>query len=103
MFSQTLGGALFISVAQTTFTNELLKNLKEVVPNLKPALVLATGASDLKNVIPVQYLAGVQTAYNAAITHAFYVSVAMAAASIVGAVCLEWKSVKGKKLEMAAA
>ncbi|EMC91453.1 hypothetical protein BAUCODRAFT_39638 [Baudoinia panamericana UAMH 10762] len=103
MFSQTLGGALFISVAQNVFTNRLLSNLKQVVPDLDPALVLATGATSLKSVIPGQYLGGVQTAYNSAIISCFYVAVAMAAMSIFGSVFMEWKSVKGKKIEMAAA
>jgi len=103
MFSQTLGGALFISVAQNVQTNELLKQLKAVVPDLDPAVVLTTGATELKNVIPHQYLAGVLTAYNTAITNTFYVGVAMAVVSIFGAVAMEWKSVKGKTFEMAAA
>jgi len=103
MFTQTLGGALFISVAQNVFTNRLLVNLKQVVPDLDPAIVLATGATSLKSVIPHQYLAGVQTAYNTSIISTFYVAVAMAALSIFGSCLLEWKSVKGKKIEMAAA
>ncbi|KAK5112973.1 hypothetical protein LTR62_003795 [Meristemomyces frigidus] len=103
MFSQTLGGALFISVAQNVFTNQLLHNLKQVVPDLDPALVLATGATSLKTAIPAKYLAGVQTAYNSSVIDTFYVATAMAVASLLGAVLLEWKSVKGKKMEMVAA
>jgi hypothetical protein len=103
MFSQTLGGALFISVAQNVFTNQLLHNLKQVVPGLDPAIVLATGATSLKSVIDPKFLAGVQTAYNASIIDTFYVAVAMSALSIFGSVFFEWKSVKGKKIEMAAA
>jgi len=103
MFSQTLGGALFISVAQNVFTNRLLANLQKVVPDLSPALVLATGATSLKDAIPSQFLAGVQTAYNASIMSTFYVAVALSVLSVVGAVLMEWKSVKGKRVEMAAA
>lgn len=101
MFSQTLGGALFISVAQNVFTNRLLTLLKEVVPDLDPAIVLATGATSLKTVIPSQYLPGVQVAYNQAVISTFYVAVAMATASFIGAIFFEWKSVKGKNIEMA--
>lgn len=101
MFSQTLGGALFISVAQNVFTNSLLKNLRQVVPGLNPEEVLSVGATSLKAVIPEQYLAGVQTAYNDTVMNTFYVAVALATLSIFGAVAMEWKSVKGKKIEMA--
>lgn len=103
MFSQTLGGALFISVAQNIFTNRLLTNLQAAIPDLDPAIVLATGATELKNVIGPQYLPKVLIAYNGAITQSFYVAVALSALSTVGAVLLEWKSVKGKKIEMVAA
>ena len=103
MFSQTLGGALFVSVAQNVFTNRLLSNLQKVVPDLNPTIVLATGATSLKDVIPTQFLPGVQQAYNDSIMNTFYVGVAMAVLSIFGSVLLEWRSVKGKKIEMAAA
>jgi hypothetical protein len=103
MFSQTLGGALFISVAQNVFTNQLIKNLKTVVPDLDPAIVLVVGATELKNQIEQRYLPGVLTAYNLALTQTFYVSVATATMSIVGAAFVQWTSMKGKKIEMAMA
>jgi hypothetical protein len=103
MFSQTLGGALFISVAQNVFTNQLIKNLKTVVPDLDPAIVLVVGATELKKQIEERYLAGVLTAYNLALTQTFYVSVATATMSIVGAAFVQWTSMKGKKIEMAMA
>jgi len=103
MFSQTLGGALFISVAQNVFTNKLLENVTEVVPDLNPLTVLGTGATDLIRVIPPQYIDAVQVAYNNALVNAYYVSVATSVLSFFGAIFFEWKSVKGKKIEMAAA
>ena len=103
MFSNTIGGAIFISVAQNMFTNTLLDGVRKVVPGLNPAIVLATGATAIKNVIPHQYLAGVQEAYNNAIVHAFYVGVGLGAVSIIGSCLMEWKSVKGKKMVASAA
>lgn len=103
MFSQTLGGALFISVAQNVFTNRLLQNVKAIVPDLDPMAVMNAGATTLQQVIPSQYLAGVRLAYNDSLMDTFYVGVAMAAVSFFGAILFEWKSVKGKKIEMAAA
>lgn len=103
MFCQTLGGALFISVAQNVFENELLANLKSLVPDLDPTVVLNAGATTLTEKVPSEFLAGVRLAYNNAIMDSFYVATAMAGLSIFGAIALEWKSVKGKKIEMAAA
>ncbi|OQO09092.1 hypothetical protein B0A48_05983 [Cryoendolithus antarcticus] len=103
MFSQTLGGALFISVAQNVFTNSLLKNVIAAAPSLDTAKILSTGATNLKNAVPIELLPAVQMAYNNALRDTFYVGVATAVASILGAVMFEWKSVKGKKIEMTAA
>lgn len=103
MFAQTLGGALFISVAQNVFTNQLIKNLQSVVPDLDPGIVLVTGATELKSVIPQEHLAGVLVAYNDTLMQTFYVSVATASLSILGAAFVQWKSMKGKNIQMAAA
>jgi hypothetical protein len=103
MFSQTLGGALFISDAQNVFTNSLLKNVRAAVPGLDPATVLGAGATELQRIIPAEFLGAVQEAYNGALVSTFYVAVATSVLSVIGAVFFEWKSVKGKKIEMTAA
>lgn len=103
IFVQTFGGALFISVAQNIFTNRLVSNLIADVPSIDPALVLQIGATNLKKAVDPAVIGDVLIAYNSAITQTFYVSVATAALSIFGAVAMEWKSVKGKKIETVAA
>ena len=101
MFSQTLGGALFISVAQNIFTSSLLRKVTAAVPSISPALILSTGATELQNKIDPEFLPAVKVAYNGALVDTFYVAVAVSVASIVGAVAFEWKSIKGKNIEMA--
>ena len=98
-FAMTLGGALFISVGQNIFTNRLLTNLTSSVPSLDPSIVLKTGATSLRHAVAPADLSAVLSAYNDALTQTYYVSLAMACFSIVGSVGMEWKSVKGKKLE----
>ncbi|KAK8256260.1 major facilitator superfamily domain-containing protein [Phyllosticta capitalensis] len=106
MFAQALGGALFISVGQNVFQNQLLNNVKANVPNsdqLLQNMVLGTGATDIQNVIKAQFpdlLQPILKSYNDALTQTFYVSVAMGVLSLLGACCVEWKSVKGKKIDM---
>lgn len=81
----------------------LLSNLKSIVPALDPTIVLNAGATTLAKKIPSEFLGGVRLAYNNAIMDSFYVATAMAVISIFGAMAFEWKSVKGKRIEMAAA
>lgn len=103
MFSQTLGGALFASVAQNIFSNRLVTGVVKAVPGIDPSIVLHVGATELRKAIPPQFIDGVQEAYNTALTNTWYVSVALSAISIVGAMGMEWKSVKGKQLTAMAA
>lgn len=103
IFTQTLGGALFVSVGQNVFTNKLVQGLAQYAPTLDPKVVLSIGATSLQSTLDKAQLPGVIMAYNEALTKAFLVAAIMAASTIIGSVVIEWKSVKGKKIEMAAA
>lgn len=103
IFLQTLGGALFVSIGENIFTNKLMQGLHQYVPTLDPSIVLATGATSIQKTIDKAFLPGVTLAYNNALTKSFLVAAVMAALTIIGSLAIEWKSVKGKKIEMAAA
>ena len=97
MFAQTFGGALFVSVAQNVFNNRLIGEIViETKGGIDPAVILHFGATSLRDAIPADLLAGVQTAYNTALTETWYAAVAMAALSVF-AWGIEWRSVKGMK------
>lgn len=101
-FSQTLGGAIFVSVANNIFDNKLYQGL-EGVPGVNPDVVTHVGATDLRNVVPPQLLNSVLVVYNAALRNVFYVCVALHAATIFGALAMEWKSLKKVAAAQAAA
>nr|AEX31648.1 MFS multidrug transporter [Trichoderma lixii] len=95
-FLQTLGGALFVSVAQSVFTNQLLRSLATYVPDLDPDTVFSTGVTNLQKALPKEDLPGIELAYNEAVTRAFLVATALSATSILGSATIPWKSVKAK-------
>ncbi len=108
VFMQSLGGALFVSVAQNVFTNRLVTGLREAAPSLDPSTVLQVGATELKDRVLEEtngaaLLPGVIYAYNHALTQTFYVGLAMACLTLIGALGMEWRSVKGKKIVAAVA
>ncbi|KAL9580252.1 MAG: hypothetical protein Q9212_004606 [Teloschistes hypoglaucus] len=103
IFVQTLGGALFISVAQNIFNNRLISNLAVDVPSIDPSVILRVGATSLREAVDPAQLHAILHAYNDSLTQTYYISVALAALSIFGAAAMEWKSVKGKKIETVAA
>ncbi|KAJ5639006.1 uncharacterized protein N7484_006868 [Penicillium longicatenatum] len=102
MFTQTLGGSIFLSVAQNIFQNQLFHNLAVDAPGTDATKLVSAGATLLRSVVSGPILERVLVAYNEAITQTFYVSVAMGALSLIGPIFVEWLSVKGKKIEMAA-
>ena len=92
--AQTLGGALFVSVAQNVFENRLYYNIRSVVPSINANLVASVGATTLRNHVSNKDLPDVLVAYNSTLIETFYVAVAMAALSIVGAVLMKGHRVK---------
>jgi hypothetical protein len=103
VFLQTLGGSLFTSVGQNIFSNKLIMYTAQYAPGLDPSIVLTTGATEIQSKIPAEYLAGVTLAYNDALDQAFLVAAIIGSLSIIPALFVEWKSVKGKKLGAGAA
>ncbi|EAQ82879.1 hypothetical protein CHGG_11055 [Chaetomium globosum CBS 148.51] len=101
IFMQTLGGALFVAVSQNVFTNKLVEYVAEYVPDVEnPSSILAVGTTTVKDVFDAAQLPGIKLAFNDALTQTFTVFTALAAISILGAVAVEWKSVKGKPVEI---
>ena len=96
MFCQQLGGAVFVSIGQNVFSNELGKGLAGVA-GIQPARVVATGATELRNVVGAANISAVLLAYNGALVKVYEVALAMACLSIIGALAMEWKSIKKVK------
>lgn len=98
MLCQSLGGAIFLAVGQSVFTNGLITNLDGAVPDRSGRelvhLVMRAGATELRHVFSAQELPPVLTAYNKAVTDTFTVALALSCVSIVGAVLTKWTSVK---------
>jgi len=98
IFFQTLGGALFVAVAQTVFQNGIVRAAKELVPDIDPLLLLATGATQLRDVLKSigkqDELPKVLDVYMAGLRDAFRVSVGLACAAVVTTLFVEWKSIK---------
>nr|GAT55039.1 major facilitator superfamily transporter [Mycena chlorophos] len=101
VFLQILGASLFISVAQNVFTNELVAGLA-TIPDIDPKIVLNAGATTLRDAVPPRYVPAVLEVYNKALVSAFYVVVATSSLSLIGALGMEWRSVKTKKAEIVA-
>ena len=94
---QMLGGAIFVSVGENVLNSHLVSGLLRLVPDLDADTIVNTGATDIRYVVPAHDLHKVLSIYNSALRNTFYVSVATASLVSIGAVSVEWRSVKGKQ------
>jgi hypothetical protein len=95
VFMQTLGGAVFLSVGQNVLTSHLVGGISRLlVDGLDPAVIVNTGATDLRDLVPAEQLPAVLEVYSEALRRVFLISTGLASVTILGALGLEWKSVK---------
>lgn len=100
-FSQSLGGAVFICVSQSVFSNHLADTLPSI-PGIDPAAIIAAGATELNRVVPAESLRAVLVVYNDSLQKSFITVVAVAAALVLPAAGMEWRSIKKNKDNVAA-
>ena len=95
LFAQTLFGAIFVSVGQNVLDNQLAKRFAHIPGiGISPQLFQNTGATEFLELIPAEYYTAAQQAYNDSLRVCFRVGLIMACLSILGALGMEWRSVK---------
>jgi len=100
-FFQSLGGAVFIAVAQSVFQTGLIEGVARDAPQLDARLFINAGASQVRSILIAigQEAAtdAVLTAYLTGLRNTFYISVACGGAAFVVACGLSWRNIKTKK------
>ncbi|KAF3935063.1 hypothetical protein ABW20_dc0107973 [Dactylellina cionopaga] len=100
-FFQSLGGALFISVAQNIFTNGLKKGLERYIPEVPAAVFLFSGATEIESVLGKlglpERLGDVRRAYMVGLKDTYRLDVALVCFAFLAACFLEWKNIKQEK------
>ncbi|KAL3473826.1 major facilitator superfamily domain-containing protein [Aspergillus californicus] len=92
-FMQQLGGAILLAVDQNLLSTKLISRLSHVA-GLDGEAIVNTGATDLRSVVPPGELDTVIGAYNYALTRIFIVTAGLSACAILGALAVEWRSIK---------
>ncbi|KAJ5996949.1 hypothetical protein N7499_006736 [Penicillium canescens] len=101
-FSQSLGGAVFIAVAQSLFQNYLGAELPHI-QGIDSAKVLAAGATGLVDAVPADKLTEVLIVYNDGLHRSFIVGVAVSCLMIIPALTMEWRTIKEDNVSVPAA
>ena len=99
VFSQTFGGAIFLTISQTIFANSLSDSLSERLPPITVGKIIQAGARGVRDVVSGEELDATLLAYCDAVARVFYVSVAAAVGIFIAAWWMGWHDVSKKKEE----
>ena len=96
-FSQTLGGAIMLSIGQTIFTTGLRTNVPKYATGVSAESVIAAGATGLRQAIPdPTTLREVLFAYSKSIQSVYYLAIGCSGACFVFAWGMGWKDIRKK-------
>lgn len=100
-FFQSLGGAIFIAVAQSVFQNGLIAGIEQNVPGVPPEIFIHSGASQIREILrqlhAEQYTESVLRAYLKGLRNSYYITVACATCAFLAACGLSWKKIERNK------
>ncbi|KAK0730372.1 major facilitator superfamily domain-containing protein [Lasiosphaeris hirsuta] len=96
--SQSLGGAIFLSVGNSVFQNQLLKaSAENLLPGVDIKKVIDSGAAAFRNIVPAEERPAMLEVYNRALQTVFIVGIPLGALAAIASCFIEFKSVKKTK------
>ncbi|KAJ5690529.1 hypothetical protein N7462_004921 [Penicillium macrosclerotiorum] len=98
LFFQTIGGSFFIAAAQAGFANQLPLQLSHTAPSINPAVVVATGVTELRTVFDKEHISGILLAYMASIRITFLIAMGGAGAALIFSLFSSWHRLDAKAL-----
>ncbi|KAH8657674.1 efflux pump antibiotic resistance protein [Xylariales sp. PMI_506] len=99
MFFQTIGGAFLLSAAQSAFVNKLVSVLAYSAPGVDPSAVVATGATELRNVFTAEQVPGILVAYMAGLKVTFAIAVGAVGFAFVISLFSSWRRLNPEALK----
>lgn len=93
LFVLIMGGAIMISVGQSVFANRLVASLASTAPNIDPALVLATGATELRATFSDSEIDGILKSYMDGLRASYALAIALAGCALVLTLLTPWRRI----------
>ncbi|KPM46057.1 hypothetical protein AK830_g499 [Neonectria ditissima] len=96
VFSQTFGGAVFVSISNVIFHGRLKSELQDRLPHLDANAIINAGATGVDTVVSAKDLPGALAAYAKGVDAVFYLAVAAACVMFTSAWGMGWKDIRKK-------
>jgi hypothetical protein len=98
----TIGGAFFISAVQSAFNNKLIAQLAKNLPDINPAIVLGTGATQIREKFTPAQVPVVLDAYMVGLKVVFAIMTAAYGVSTLVGLFGDWKRLDEEVIKKAA-
>ena len=90
---------MVLSSAQAAFSNRLLSVVMNEAPNVDPAAVVATGATEIRTLFPVDQVAGILLGYMSGIKAVFAILTGTTGVAAIFSLFGSWKRMDPKSVE----
>ncbi|KAI1176629.1 MFS general substrate transporter [Nemania sp. FL0916] len=92
------GAAIFVSVALSVFAERLVAGVDALgLDGIDTRSIIQLGATELRQIVPPEYVDQVVSVYNAALVQAYQVGLILSAISIIGPVGITMISIRNKR------
>jgi hypothetical protein len=98
----TVGGAFFLSAAQSIFSNRLIQTLAVKLPEINTAVVLGTGATQIREFFTASQVSVIIDAYMVGLKAVFAITTAAFGVATVIGFFGSWKKLHRDELKKAA-
>jgi hypothetical protein len=97
MFTQFLGTAVFLALANTIFNNSIGSELHKHAPTVNAEQVIQAGATEFRELVSDQQLPGILQAYANSVDRVFYLVAGAGALSVLTVWGMGWVDIRQKK------
>lgn len=96
IFSQNMGGAVFLIAANALFSNSLRRQLQQrvAVIGVGPDVIIDAGVRSIRKLVSGDQLVAVLQAYSKSVDQVMYLGIAVSVASFAFAWGLGWKDIR---------
>ncbi|KAM3073540.1 hypothetical protein ACMFMG_004566 [Clarireedia jacksonii] len=91
-----LGGTIFVSVSESLYSSKLRDLFIKRLPQIDPSILATAGVVELREKVGKTLLPTLITCYNDALKDVWWLLLGLSAASLIGALGVEWRSVTDK-------
>lgn len=95
LFCRNLGASLFVTAGNNVIDNQLHQGFAELaIPGVDVTALVQAGAISFRSMVPTEYFERAVEVYVDALRQTYQIGLIISCIAIVGAACIEWKTLK---------